>query len=170
LEDAANGETVLTTETRVYATDAATRKRFALYWRVIYPGSALIRVMWLRAIRNRAEREAGLSNPNGPVEGGLYTYPGKKRYGILKVLKVEAEIVHVRIYKNKYETVPARIDPASLELGTIHDKDGFGIGHLPLSYKTFASWHAQFLQQALVTQEELEGYEEWKESKGGVWQ
>jgi hypothetical protein len=55
LEDAAPGETVLTTETRVYATDASTRKRFGAYWRLIYPGSALIRVAWLRAIRRRAE-------------------------------------------------------------------------------------------------------------------
>lgn len=55
LEDAGNGETLLTTETRVYATDATARKKFAWYWRVIYPGSALIRVMWLRAIRDRAE-------------------------------------------------------------------------------------------------------------------
>ncbi len=30
--------------------------RFAIYWRVIYPGSALIRRMWLDAIRRRAER------------------------------------------------------------------------------------------------------------------
>jgi hypothetical protein len=55
LEDATGGETVLTTETRVYATDASTRKKFGAYWRAIYPGSALIRVMWLRAIRHRAE-------------------------------------------------------------------------------------------------------------------
>jgi len=45
----------LTTETRVYATDAITRRRFARYWRVIYPGSAFIRLMWLRAIARRAE-------------------------------------------------------------------------------------------------------------------
>lgn len=56
LEDAANGETLVTTETRVHTTDASTRRRFAAYWRVIYPGSALIRVMWLRAIRTRADR------------------------------------------------------------------------------------------------------------------
>jgi hypothetical protein len=46
--------TLLTTETRVFATDASTRRRFARYWRVIYPGSSLIRRMWLRAIRKRA--------------------------------------------------------------------------------------------------------------------
>jgi hypothetical protein len=45
---------VVTTETRVYATDAGARRRFAAYWRVIYPGSALIRRMWLRAVARRA--------------------------------------------------------------------------------------------------------------------
>jgi hypothetical protein len=48
--------TLLTTETRVYATDASLRRAFARYWRVIYPGSSLIRSMWLRAIKKRAER------------------------------------------------------------------------------------------------------------------
>jgi hypothetical protein len=49
--------THLTTETRVFATDAATRRLFALYWRVIYPGSSIIRTMWLRAIKRRAESD-----------------------------------------------------------------------------------------------------------------
>ena len=48
--------TLLTTETRVYATDASSRRAFARYWRVIYPGSSLIRRMWLRAIKERSER------------------------------------------------------------------------------------------------------------------
>ena len=55
VEDTASGETLLTTETRIYATDASARRNFAAYWRVIYPGSALIRLMWLRGIRRRAE-------------------------------------------------------------------------------------------------------------------
>jgi hypothetical protein len=55
VEDPAKGETLLTTETRVYATDGSTKRKFAAYWRVIYPGSALIRLMWLRAIRRKAE-------------------------------------------------------------------------------------------------------------------
>ena len=55
IEDAGPAACTLTTETRVYASDASTRRRFALYWRVIYPGSALIRRMWLRAIARRAE-------------------------------------------------------------------------------------------------------------------
>jgi|SRR5690348_5657852 len=47
--------TLLTTETRVYAMDAASRRVFARYWRVIYPGSSLIRMMWLRAVKKRSE-------------------------------------------------------------------------------------------------------------------
>jgi hypothetical protein len=48
--------TLLTTETRVLATDEAARRSFRRYWRLIYPGSAAIRIAWLRAIRRRAER------------------------------------------------------------------------------------------------------------------
>lgn len=48
----------VTTETRVFATDAASARRFAAYWRVIYPGSALIRRGWLAAVRRRAEAQA----------------------------------------------------------------------------------------------------------------
>ena len=47
--------TLVTTETRVFANDDGSRRRFAPYWRVIYPGSALIRRSWLRAIQKRVE-------------------------------------------------------------------------------------------------------------------
>jgi hypothetical protein len=40
-------------------TDRAYRRVFAAYWRVIYPGSALIRRMWLRAVKRRAESPVG---------------------------------------------------------------------------------------------------------------
>jgi hypothetical protein len=60
LEDDGPGVTVVTTETRIYATDSSSRRRFGAYWRVIYPGSSIIRWMWLRAIRRRAEY-AGVS-------------------------------------------------------------------------------------------------------------
>lgn len=55
VQDVGPAACIVTTETRVYATDPSTRRRFALYWRGIYPGSALIRRMWLRAIKRRAE-------------------------------------------------------------------------------------------------------------------
>lgn len=48
------GGSIVSTETRVHANSPEVRRRFARYWRVIYPGSALIRRMWLRAIDRRA--------------------------------------------------------------------------------------------------------------------
>jgi hypothetical protein len=45
----------LSTETRVYANTDSARRRFAVYWRVIHPGSDIIRRSWLRAIKRRAE-------------------------------------------------------------------------------------------------------------------
>jgi hypothetical protein len=52
-----NGDTtILSTETRIWAPDEKTRRKFAFYWRVISLGSAWIRTMWLNAIKRRAER------------------------------------------------------------------------------------------------------------------
>ncbi len=56
VEPAGPGRSVVTTETRVHATDARTRRRFGVYWLVIRAGSGLIRRMWLRAIKRRAEQ------------------------------------------------------------------------------------------------------------------
>jgi hypothetical protein len=49
------GGSILSTETRVRADTDASVRAFAAYWRAIYPGSALIRIEWLRAIKRRAE-------------------------------------------------------------------------------------------------------------------
>src|SRR5260370_26196144 len=54
LEVCQDGSTVLSTETRIAAIDASARRKFAAYWAVIHPGSALIRRDWLRSIERRA--------------------------------------------------------------------------------------------------------------------
>jgi hypothetical protein len=53
------GATRLATETRVRCADAATRRAFARYWRVVRPGSGLLRHLLLRRIRRWAERPPG---------------------------------------------------------------------------------------------------------------
>ncbi len=45
----------LETETRVFLTDARSRRRFAAYWLVVRPFSGLVRRSWLAAARRRAE-------------------------------------------------------------------------------------------------------------------
>lgn len=51
---AADGSSELVSETRVFADTPAGARRVGAYWHTIYPGSSLIRYMWLRAIRLRA--------------------------------------------------------------------------------------------------------------------
>ena len=54
--DLGNGSSRVDTETRVFATDGAALARFTPYWRIIFPGSAILRATWLSAIKSRAER------------------------------------------------------------------------------------------------------------------
>lgn len=52
------GGSTISSVTRVYANSPSTVRRFAVYWRIIYPGSDIIRRSWLRAIKRRAEAAA----------------------------------------------------------------------------------------------------------------
>ncbi|HET7840877.1 MAG TPA: hypothetical protein VFM21_04695 [Terriglobia bacterium] len=55
VEDAGGGWSALSTETRILATDLPTRRGMGTYWRMIVPGSGLLRRQWLDGIRKRAE-------------------------------------------------------------------------------------------------------------------
>lgn len=49
-----SGLTVISTQTRILGCGHAESTAFGRYWRFVYPGSALIRWMWLRTIEARA--------------------------------------------------------------------------------------------------------------------
>ncbi len=55
--DEGPGRVRLSTETRTLGNDPEARRLFARYWRIIYPGSAIIRRVWLDAIAARACQE-----------------------------------------------------------------------------------------------------------------
>ncbi len=55
---AGDGTVRISSETRCLANGDEARRAFARYWRIIYPGSAIIRRVWLDAIVARAERDA----------------------------------------------------------------------------------------------------------------
>ena len=54
--DQGGGWCRVTSETRIVATVPAAGRKFAAYWRLIYPGSAIIRRSLLDAVKRRAER------------------------------------------------------------------------------------------------------------------
>lgn len=53
--DAGGGWSTITAETRVLALGDDTRRGMGRYWRLIVPGSGLLRLQWLDGIRRRAE-------------------------------------------------------------------------------------------------------------------
>ncbi|MEM5327674.1 hypothetical protein VSR34_13850 [Paraburkholderia sp. JHI2823] len=58
VEPMPSGETLLSTETRVFCPNSETRRKFAPYWYVIRPVSGLIRRRMLGRIRKQSERIA----------------------------------------------------------------------------------------------------------------
>lgn len=56
VDDSGDGWSTLSTATRLRGLDAGSRRGMAVYWRLIYPGSGMLRTMWLEAARTRAER------------------------------------------------------------------------------------------------------------------
>ena len=114
-----------------------------------------------------ADSASTRSAPSELFEGAYYSIIDGETFSIAKVLKLEPEIVHVRIYKQHFQQRPRAIDPATITLGTIHDKDGFGMGHLPLRLLTFMDREPIFLTHAQVLPNELNGYNLWKETADG---
>jgi hypothetical protein len=108
--------------------------------------------------------------PSELFEGGYYSIMDGDEFAIAKVLKIDPEVVHVRIYKQHFSQRPRGIDLAKLTLGTIHDDDGFGMGHLPLRTQTFAEREPVFITHLPVNDDELQGYNMWKDANGGVWE
>ena len=104
------------------------------------------------------------------VEGGLYHARNENgSYSVMKVLKIDEQGVHVRLYSNQFPTPPTKLEESSLYVAGMDRKpnETLGMGHAPLSKKSFEGWKVTFFQQPAVKDEELEGYKMWLEAKGG---
>ena len=66
VEPYGSGRALITTETRTAATDPASLRRFARYWLLVGPFSALIRRLMLRIVKSDAERRADLMSTTRP--------------------------------------------------------------------------------------------------------
>ena len=99
--------------------------------------------------------------------GGLYSVMGQgAEFNVVKVLAITRGTVHVRIYKNKFVTRDdaAKVETSKLSLGSIDDPEGFGLKFLPMDKTTFENMAPTFIRQETVTDEELQGFKDWKAS------
>jgi hypothetical protein len=106
----------------------------------------------------------------GPRPGDLYSVEGEaKNYKVAKVLVVDSDAVHIRLYKNTFGERPSNVDPSTLSVGSLRDPDGFGMDHMPLSRSSFARWRPRYMTHTSVTDDELQAYKQWKQSHGSLY-
>ena len=88
---------------------------------------------------------------------------------MFKVLKIDNGGFHVRLYSNQFPESPRKLEESKLYMAGVDRKpnERLGMGHCPVSKKSFLGWGATFIQQSTVSPEELEGYKMWLEAKGG---
>ncbi len=107
-----------------------------------------------------------------PVAGDLVSVVDDDgRFAVMKVLAVDKQGAHARLYVQRFATRPTANEIAETELQTApfgpDHPNPFSIGHLPLSHASFADWHPQLICSSEVAEDELEGYRMWEEAKGG---
>lgn len=104
------------------------------------------------------------------VEGGLYVVDNEGvGYRPLKIVKLDAEGVHVRMFSNVYSNVPARIRQDDL---LISDRDlppylPFGFRHIPFRRASFEDLKPIFIERSTVSEDEMSEYEIWLGKDGG---
>ncbi|HSP94590.1 MAG TPA: hypothetical protein VLU06_08555 [Thermoanaerobaculia bacterium] len=137
LREEPGGWVRLSTETRVLALGSSARRTFAVYWRVIYPGSALIRRMWLAAIRRRAEDALGscleeLEAVTRPVNKALELFesggPAAKR----EASAAQRVLAEARLAREKLESTAA--EPPCLRS---KQEDLVFLNHLILGFQAY---------------------------------
>ncbi|HJN19137.1 MAG TPA: hypothetical protein QGH10_26835 [Armatimonadota bacterium] len=89
---------------------------------------------------------------------------GDGGFSLVKILVLDDEAVHVRLYRESYATRPTEVDPAELDYGGDEASGSFGVGHVPVERKGFDAWEPELVMETTVEPEELEGYNIWKES------
>ena len=106
--------------------------------------------------------------PSRIAAGHVYSVESGDQFGVVKVLAVEDDIIHVRLFREKFAERPVAVSTGALTLGRFDDPEGGGIGHLPLSRTVFRAWIPALAGQEPVEAAELEGYRFWKDDGGGT--
>jgi len=87
VQDAGVGWSEISTETRVAALGDATCRGMGRYWRLIVPGSGLLRLQWLEGIKRRARHSRRRGLPGSQVDHvarGRSRLPSSSRHTALQ--------------------------------------------------------------------------------------
>jgi TPR repeat protein len=141
----------------------------------VLPQNPAMAVRWIRLADAQYEdlppAPASTASATGSLlkEGGLYCSRERDEqgsYSVMKILKLEYGIAHVRMYSNRYPAIPVSLDESTLYLASIHagPDERIGIGHTPVLEESVTFANAVLIQQSTVQDEELDGYRMWLEA------
>ena len=102
--------------------------------------------------------------------GGIYSVPHESSsYVVVKILKTDSIGVHLRLYSNVFNEKPEVVNEAELKVLSFNNELNLPAGaeHVAISHNSFNNWGASFVQQSEVSEEELIGFQEWFNAKGG---
>jgi len=102
-----------------------------------------------------------------PRAGQLVSVIAEDGIAVAKLLVIDRQGVHMRLYAQRFPARPTQEDLPPLDTAPLTPETPFSIGHMPLTYRSFAAWLPEVICGSSVTQEELEGYRMWQEAPGG---
>lgn len=93
---------------------------------------------------------------------------GDGRFSIAKILAVDADAIHIRMYGRRFDRRPHSVALDQLVLEPyVPGQALLSFGHLPISRRTFLQWRPRLVDRGLpVSDDELEGYEMWRQQGG----
>jgi len=103
--------------------------------------------------------------PRDVTAGDVYTVRDAAAYGVVKVLAVEPERIHVRQYGLRYSERPWQVKSSTLERHHDH-VPAPGFPHLPLDRSEFIRWEPVFLRQEPLRPSEVAALDAWRRVQG----
>ena len=88
---------------------------------------------------------------------------GTDGFRIVKVLVVDKELIHLKLFQNGFRMRPQTIDLGLLRMGADDEDEGYGMEHIPLFHADFNKWKPEILAFQDVQEGELTGYWQWME-------
>ena len=81
---------------------------------------------------------------------------------VAKILKLDSNEVHLRIYNNRFSERPKDVQMNTLTVPTLNQESGLGQNHIEMDKEQFMGWLPEYIKTVEVSDSELEGYYEWK--------
>jgi hypothetical protein len=134
-----------------------------------FGGSPSVPYMLRRLFRIFGGRDQ-VDLPFQPAAGQLLSVrTDEGDYAVMKLLAVDGTGVHARLFVQRFSSRPKASTLPDLTLapfGHGHNNP-FSIGHMPLSLRSFLGWQPEVIGEQPVANGELDGYQEWRDAKGG---